>query len=101
VDLAASGGVHRGTDVVRLLMAGAVITQVVGALLRHGVGRLSSLEQELTLWLEEHNHATVKELVGCMSQQRCPNPSEYERAQYLRAIQSFRSWDAVSAPGPW
>jgi dihydroorotate dehydrogenase (fumarate) len=101
VDLAASGGVHRGTDVVRLLMAGAVITQVVGALLRHGAGRLSSLEQELALWLEEHNHATVQELVGCMSQQRCPNPSEYERAQYLKAIQGYRSWDAVSAPGPW
>ena len=41
LDLAASGGVHRGTDAVRLLMAGACVTQVVGALLRHGPRRLS------------------------------------------------------------
>jgi dihydroorotate dehydrogenase (fumarate) len=101
LDLAASGGVHRGTDVVRLLMAGAAITQVVAALLRHGPARLASLEEELRLWLEEHEHSSVRALVGCMSQRRCPNPSEYERAQYMRAIQSYRAVDAVAAPGPW
>ena len=101
VDLAASGGVHRGTDVVRLLMAGASITQVVGSLLRHGPARLASLEEELAVWMQEHEHPTVRELVGCMSQQRCPNPSEYERAQYMRAIQSYRAVDAAAAPGPW
>jgi dihydroorotate dehydrogenase (fumarate) len=101
VDLAASGGVHRGTDVVRLLMAGASITQVVGALLRHGPGRLASLHDELLVWLQEHDYATVRELVGCMSQQRCPNPSEYERAQYMLAIQSYRAVEAAAAPGPW
>ncbi len=100
-DLAASGGVHRGTDVVRLLMAGAAITQVVGALLRHGPARLASLEEELTVWLREHEHPSVRAIVGCMSQRRCPNPSEYERAQYMRAIQSYRAVDAAAAPGPW
>ncbi len=100
-DLAASGGVHRGTDVVRLLMAGAAITQVVGALLRHGPTRLASLEEELVVWMREHEHPSVRELVGCMSQRRCPNPSEYERAQYMRAIQSYRAVEAAAAPGPW
>jgi dihydroorotate dehydrogenase (fumarate) len=101
VDLAASGGVHRGTDVVRLLMAGARVTQVVGALLRHGPGRLAGLEEELATWLMEHEVASVAELIGCMSQQRCPNPAEYERAQYMRAIQGYRPAAARQAPGPW
>jgi dihydroorotate dehydrogenase (fumarate) len=101
VDLAASGGVHRGTDVVRLLMAGACVTQVVGALLRHGPERLAGLEEELASWLMEHEVASVAELIGCMSQQRCPNPAEYERAQYMRAIQGYRPADARQAPGPW
>ena len=101
VDLAASGGVHRGTDVVRLLMAGARVTQVVGALLRHGPGRLAGLEEELATWLMEHELASVAELIGCMSQQRCPNPAEYERAQYMRAIQGYRPAAARQAPGPW
>lgn len=90
LDLAASGGVHRGSDVVRLLMAGASVTQMVAALLRHGPERLRGLEDELATWLMEHDYGSVRELQGCMSQQRCANPGEYERAQYLRAVQ-----------GPW
>ena len=101
LDLAATGGVHRGTDVVRLLMAGAAITQVVAALLRHGPGRLAGLEEELSQWLLEHEHATARELIGCMSQQRCPDPSEYERSQYMRAVQTFLPSEAAAAPGPW
>ncbi|MFQ6537903.1 MULTISPECIES: dihydroorotate dehydrogenase-like protein [Aphanothece] len=101
LDLAGSSGVHRGTDVVRMLMAGACVTQVVAALLRHGPARLAGLEDELATWLMEHEVATVAELIGCMSQERCPNPEEYERAQYMRAIQSYRRADAAAAPGPW
>ena len=90
VPLAGSGGVHRGTDVVRLLMAGASVTQMVAALLRHGPERLRGIEDELSTWLMEHGYASVRELQGCMSQLRCANPGEYERAQYLRAVR-----------GPW
>ncbi len=101
LDLAASGGVHRGTDAVRLLMAGARAIQVVGALLRHGPERLAGLEEELRRWLAEREHPSVRELIGCMGQRRCPDPSEYERAQYLQAVQTFRPVQAASAPGPW
>ena len=101
LDLAGSSGVHRGTDVVRLLMAGACVTQVVAALLRHGPGRLTSLERELRLWLSEHDHSSVRELIGCMSQQRCPTPRDYERVQYMRMLQTFEPDSAIDAPGPW
>jgi dihydroorotate dehydrogenase (fumarate) len=101
VPLAGSGGVHRGTDVVRLLMAGAQCVQVVGALLRHGPGRLAGLEQELVGWLAEHGYGSVAELIGCMGQGRCPDPEGYERAQYLRAIQTYPAVEAPFAPGPW
>lgn len=101
LDLAASSGVHRGTDVVRLLMAGACATQVVAALLRHGPGRLASLEEELRLWLMEHDYGSVRELIGCMSQLRCPTPHDYERVQYMRMLQTYQVASAIEAPGPW
>ncbi|MFN9661836.1 MAG: dihydroorotate dehydrogenase-like protein [Cyanobacteriota bacterium] len=101
LDLAASSGVHRGTDVVRLLLAGACVTQVVAALLRHGPRRLTSLEQELRLWLSDHGHTSVRDLIGCMSQLRCPNPGDYERVQYMRMLQTFQPDSAINAPGPW
>ncbi len=90
LDLAGSSGVHRGTDVVKLLMAGAAVTQMVAALLRHGPERLRGIEDELSTWLMEHDYGSVRELQGCMGQQRCADPGGYERAQYLRAVQ-----------GPW
>jgi dihydroorotate dehydrogenase (fumarate) len=90
LDLIASGGVSRGTDVVRLLMAGACATQMVAALLRHGPERLRGIEDELSTWLMEHDYSSLQELIGCMSQQRCANPGEYERAQYMRVLQSYR-----------
>ncbi|QEY33062.1 dihydroorotate dehydrogenase-like protein [Synechococcus sp. RSCCF101] len=91
MDLAASGGVQRGADVVRLLMAGASVTQVVGALLRHGPARLSLLRRELSDWLHQHEYASARSLIGCMSQRRCPEPSAFERAQYVRALHSLHA----------
>jgi dihydroorotate dehydrogenase (fumarate) len=98
-DLAASGGIHKGVDVVRLLMAGARVTMVVSALLRHGIEHLQTIllqrgyanEQELERWLEEHEYHSVRQLQGTMSQAACPTPSEFERVQYMKAIQTYRS----------
>ena len=76
-------------------------TQVVGALLRHGPDRLRSLEEELSHWLAEHDYGSVRELMGCMSQLRCPTPADYERVQYLRMLQTYPMVAAREAPGPW
>ena len=88
-DMAATGGVQHGTDVVRLMMAGAKVTMIVGTLLRHGIEHLRVLESELRQWLEDSDYASIQELQGCMSQINCPDPSEFERAQYMKAIQSY------------
>ena len=101
LDLAASGGVHRGTDVVRLLMAGAGATQVVGALLCHGPQRLAGLVEELSFWLAEHGYASVQELIGCLDQRNCSDPAAYERAQYIKALHTYTLAEAISAAGPW
>ncbi|MFM7360425.1 MAG: dihydroorotate dehydrogenase-like protein [Cyanobium sp.] len=84
-----------------LELAGAGCVQVVGALLRHGPQRLEGLRDELAQWLVEHDHASARELIGTMSQQRCPDPAEYERAQYMRAISTYTTSEAALAPGPW
>ncbi|MFM7313950.1 MAG: dihydroorotate dehydrogenase-like protein [Cyanobium sp.] len=101
LQLAASGGVHRGTDGVRLLMAGACCVQVVGALLRHGPQRLVGLRDELSLWLSEHDYGSVTELIGCMAQEKAPDPDHFERTPYLNSLQSYRPLEAMRAGGPW
>jgi dihydroorotate dehydrogenase (fumarate) len=88
-DLAATSGVHDATDIVKLLMAGANVTMVCSALLRHGISYLTTLERELAAWLESHKYDSVSQLQGCMSQLHCPDPSAFERAQYVRAVSPF------------
>jgi dihydroorotate dehydrogenase (fumarate) len=88
-DLAATSGIHNAQDVVRLLMAGAAVTQIVAALLRHGVGHLRSIERDLETWLAEHEYASVSQLRGTMSQQNCPDPSGFERVQYMKTLQTY------------
>ncbi len=88
-DLAATGGIQRGTDVVRMLMAGAKVTMIVSALLRHGIEHLADVDRELRNWLLENEYESVRQLQGSMSQINCPNPHEFERAQYMKAVQTF------------
>jgi dihydroorotate dehydrogenase (fumarate) len=88
-DLAATSGVQRGHDVIKLLMAGASVTQVCSTLLRHGIGHIQVMEEEINHWMEEHGYESVKQMQGSMSQLHCEDESAYERAQYMRAITSY------------
>jgi dihydroorotate dehydrogenase (fumarate) len=87
--LAATSGVHRATDVLKMLMAGADVTQLCSVLLRHGARQLTVIERDLVAWMEEHEYESVGQLKGSLSQKNCADPSTFERAQYMRAISSY------------
>lgn len=87
--LALTGGVHHGSDVVKALQCGASVVQVVSALLAQGVDQLHALVAQLRVWMEEHDWNSVTSLVGCMSHQHCPDPRQLERANYARLLQSW------------
>lgn len=87
-DLAATGGIHKSTDAIKALMAGAKVTMLCSVLLREGISYTKVLEQGMKDWLVEHEYDSVKQMIGSMSQKNCANPHEYERAQYMRALHS-------------
>ncbi len=88
--LASSGGVHTATDALSAVMAGAHGVQVVSALLKHGVGTLTTLRTGMARWLEQHEYATLRQAQGSLSLARCPNPEAFERGNYLRVLRSWR-----------
>jgi dihydroorotate dehydrogenase (fumarate) len=89
-DLASTSGVQRGRDAIKMLMAGAKVTHVCSALLRHGIPYLQTMEIEIKSWMEEKEYESVKQMQGSMSQLHCEDQSAYERAQYMKAITSYR-----------
>jgi dihydroorotate dehydrogenase (fumarate) len=85
-NLAASGGVHGTEDAVKLLLAGADVTMLCSALLQKGIRRLHEVELGLRNWMELHECGSVAEMRGKLSQLRCPDPTAFERAQYINAV---------------
>lgn len=87
--LAGTSGVHRSADVLKMLMAGADVTMLCSALIRHGVKQIGVIERDMVAWMEEHEYESVKQLKGSLSQKNCADPSTFERAQYMRAISTY------------
>jgi dihydroorotate dehydrogenase (fumarate) len=89
-DLALSGGIHSAQEVVKAIMAGASATMVTSELLQNGIGRIGEILIELENWLEEHNYQSLSELRGVMSQQAVIEPAAFERASYLKILNTFK-----------
>lgn len=87
--LAATSGIHRASDVLKMLMAGADVTMLCSTLIRHGPRQIGIVERDLVAWMEEHEYSSVTQLKGSMSQKNCAEPSAFERAQDMRAISQF------------
>ena len=87
--MAGTSGIHRASDVLKMLMAGADVTMLCSVLLRHGAKQIGAIERDLVAWLEEHEYESVEQLKGSLSQKNCDDPGAFERAQYMRAISSY------------
>jgi dihydroorotate dehydrogenase (fumarate) len=92
-NLAATSGIHRATDALKMLMAGADVTMLCSVLLRRGIEHIRVIEREMREWMEEHEYESVEQLKGSMSQKNCPDPSAFERAQYMRALATYPAAD--------
>jgi len=89
-DLAATSGVHEAPDVLKLLMAGADVTMLCSTLLKNGTGQIKKIETDLVSWMEQKEYESVKQMQGSMSQEKVGDPSAFERAQYMKVLQSFK-----------
>jgi len=88
-DIAVTGGVHTAEDVVKSMMAGARVAQMASVLLHNGVPVLSDILVDLERWLETHEYESIRQMQGSMSMRHVANPSAFERANYMKVLQSF------------
>lgn len=87
LSLACTGGVHSAAAAIKAVMCGAHVVQLVSILLRDGPERLRTMRQEMAVWLEEHEYESLAQMRGSMSLEHSPDPSAYERGNYIRIIQ--------------
>ncbi len=88
--LALTSGVHTVEDAVKAVMAGADIANTTSALLQHGISHITSLVDGFKLWMEEHEYDSVDMMKGSLSQRNVAEPAAFERANYMRTLQSYK-----------
>ncbi len=88
-DFALTSGVHTAQDVLKAMMAGANVAMMTSRLLESGVGRITHILTELQEWMEEHEYDSIEQMRGSMSQRAVADPAAFERANYLKMLNSF------------
>lgn len=88
-DFALTSGVHSAQDVLKAMMAGANVAMMASTLLENGVGRIMHILTDLEEWMVEHEYESIEQMRGSMSQQAVTEPAAFERANYIRALNTF------------
>ena len=90
MSLAATSGVHTASDVIKMVMAGADVTMMCSALLKNGPGHITQVLADIDRWMLDHEYISMQQMKGSMSQKSVANPAAFERANYVKALHSFK-----------
>jgi dihydroorotate dehydrogenase (fumarate) len=90
VSLAATTGVETATEVIKYILAGADVAMTASALYKNGIGYLKTMKNDLDQWMEDMEFKSVKDFKGILSQQNISDPTAFERANYIKVLQSKR-----------
>jgi dihydroorotate dehydrogenase (fumarate) len=88
-DFALTSGIHTAQDVIKAVMAGASVAMMTSALLELGISHVTTILQDLHQWMEEHEYIAITQMKGSMSQRAVAEPAAFERANYMKALNSF------------
>ncbi len=90
VDLGGTTGVHSGTDVIKLMMAGADVAFVCSVLLKFGPGHIATILKEMETWMEEHEYESIAQMKGSMSMLNVGDPEAFMRSNYMKGLNRYK-----------
>jgi dihydroorotate dehydrogenase (fumarate) len=84
--VAANNGIYEGTDMVKMILAGASAVQAVSTFYHNGVGHAAVMLKELEEWMDRKEYPSINSFRGTLSSQAINDPFVYKRAQYIDLI---------------
>jgi dihydroorotate dehydrogenase (fumarate) len=66
------------------------VANVCSVLLKEGVGKIEDLLQGVISWMDEHEYESIEQMKGSMSHKSCPEPAAFERANYMKVLNSYK-----------
>lgn len=88
--LACGGGVHTAEDVIKSILGGAHVVQVVSVLLENGPRAIPAMLEGLRSWMTDNEHLDLSKVRGALNLKRCPDPAAHERANYIKILQTWK-----------
>lgn len=82
--LAASTGIYTSDAVIKQILAGADVVQVVSALYEHGTEHINVLLTGIEKWMEEKGFSSLEQFKGRASSKNAGNPAVFERIQFMK-----------------
>jgi dihydroorotate dehydrogenase (fumarate) len=87
--LAATGGIHDAAGLLKALLAGADVGMIASVLYQKGTQQVGNILAGLQKWMQENDYASIEQLKGSMSLENCPDPSAFQRGNYMKALTSY------------
>jgi dihydroorotate dehydrogenase (fumarate) len=98
-DICSNTGIHHGSDLIKMILAGAGSVQIVSTIFRHGAGQITVMLDELKAWMESKKYQSIDDFKGKLSRSRLSDPYAYRRAQYIdilmRSSDIFKKYPVV------
>lgn len=82
-DICSSTGIFTGTDVAKMILAGANCVQVVSTIYKNKIEYLKTIISDLNSWMESKNYKKTDDFRGKLSNKNINDPFVYKRAQYI------------------
>lgn len=87
--LAATGGIHDAAGLLKALLAGADVGMITSVLYQQGAAQVGNILTGVRQWMEENEYDSVEQLKGSMSRENCPDPSAFQRGNYMKTLTSY------------
>lgn len=86
-----SRGIYDAQDVIKMILAGADVVQMVSTIYRNQPGVVSDILIELNKWMDEKKYTSLSDFRGKLSRKNMRDPFAYQRAQYVDILMKSES----------
>nr|WP_321354967.1 dihydroorotate dehydrogenase-like protein [uncultured Draconibacterium sp.] len=78
-----SRGIYDANDVIKMLLAGADVVQMVSTIYRNSPSVVSDILMDINKWMDDKGYKTLADFRGKLSRKNMKDPFAYQRAQYV------------------
>lgn len=81
-------GIYEGSDVVKMLLAGADCVQVVSTLYKNKPEYIHTMLTDIENWMDQQGYGEINDFKGLLSKKNTKDPFIYKRGQYIDLLLS-------------